>query len=181
MKIKLIDDQHMEILRFVNDLLNNKEETEADKHEYFKDVIGRTVLYIKNHFATEERIMLATRFPGYEDHKKAHNGFTLTVIKSAKDFEDGKRLVLTNFTNFLRNWVLAHIAVMDVLYIKHFKRFNICCTMSDTGLSTEDIVNAAFEQPGSDLHLCPVCRGLYYSQQSVEDLEKEWNTVAANH
>ena len=158
--IKMIDDQHIEILNFVNDLLNNGSNYIKDNPDYFKEVIGRTVCYIKSHFANEERIMKASKFPYYNEHKKAHNEFTMTVIKSVKDYEEGRRLVLTNFANFLRNWVLAHIAVMDMKYTEHFKNISICCTFVETGLTVEDIIMTAFSQPSLTLLLCPQCHGL---------------------
>ena len=158
--IKMIDDQHIEILRFINDLLNNNGNNIKDDPDYFKEVIGRTVCYIKNHFSNEERIMKASKFPCYNEHKNAHNEFTMTVIKSVKDYEEGKRLVLTNFANFLRNWVLAHIAIMDTKYIEHFKNISICCTFEGSSLTVEDMLRAAFSQPSLTLIICPQCHGL---------------------
>ena len=127
--IKLIDDQHMEILDFVNELLNNPGESNIEEHIYFKKAIEKAVKYIKDHFTTEERVMLALNYPGYHEHKRDHNNFILNVIKSAKDFEAGKRLVLTNFTHYLRNWVFTHIAVMDVQYMEYFREISTCCKL----------------------------------------------------
>jgi hemerythrin len=114
--IKLIDDQHKGLLDFVNDLLNHSTGNEKDERAYFAKAIGEAVNYVKVHFATEEKIMLATNFQDYPEHKKAHEDFILAVVKNVKDFEDGKRLVLLNFSNFLKNWILSHIAIMDVKY-----------------------------------------------------------------
>jgi hemerythrin len=120
--IKLIDDQHKGLLDLVNELFNHSTGNEVVERAYFKEVIGQAVDYVKVHFATEEKYMLATKFPGYEEHKKAHSDFILAVVKSAKDFDAGKRLVLVNFSKFLRDWVLGHIAVMDVKYSEHFRK-----------------------------------------------------------
>jgi hemerythrin len=122
MGIKLIDDQHKGLLDFVNDLFNHSTGNERDERAYFTVVIHQAVQYIKEHFATEEKMMIATKFPGYTEHKKTHDEFTLTVVHSVKDFESGKRLVLAKFAHFLKDWVLTHIAVMDVQYATYFKK-----------------------------------------------------------
>jgi hemerythrin len=120
--IKKIDDQHKGLLEIVNDLYSHSTGNERDELAYFRDVIHQAVQYIKEHFATEEKMMIATRFPGYPEHKKAHDEFTLMVVQSVKDFETGKRLVLVKFAHFLKDWVLTHIAVMDVQYATYFRK-----------------------------------------------------------
>jgi hemerythrin len=122
MGIKIIDDQHKGLLDFVNDLFNHSTGDEAEERAYFKEVIQQAVQYIKEHFQTEEKFMISTKYPGYADHKKAHDEFTLTVIKSVKDFESGKRLVLEKFAYFLKDWVLSHIGVMDRQYALYFRK-----------------------------------------------------------
>ena len=112
--IKIIDDQHMKILSFVDDLLAHEPRNIEDEDAYFKEVVGQVVDYIKVHFATEEGVMQATKYPGYDDHKKIHENFILAVVKNIKDYEAGNRLVLSNFSNFMKKWVLSHIAVVDV-------------------------------------------------------------------
>jgi hemerythrin len=120
--IKIIDDQHKGLLEFVNDLFNHSTGQEWEEREYFKDVIHQAVQYIKEHFATEEKMMIGTKFPGYAEHKKAHDEFTLTVIQSVKDFESGKPFVLVKLANFLKDWILTHIAIMDAQYAAYFKK-----------------------------------------------------------
>jgi hemerythrin len=139
MGIKIIDDQHKGLLEFVNDLFNHSTGNEWEEREYFKDVIHQAVQYIKEHFATEEKIMIATKFPDYTAHKKAHDEFTLTVVKSVKDFESGKRLVLAKFAYFLKDWVLTHIAVMDMQYTAYFRKIATRKADGKLSISKEDV------------------------------------------
>jgi hemerythrin len=125
MKVKLIDDQHKGLINFVNDLFEHASGKEKEERLYFSTVIQQAVQYIKEHFQAEERLMLGTKFPGYAEHKKVHDEFTMTVIKSVKEFEAGKRLVLAKFAYFLKDWVLTHIAVMDVKYAEYFKKIAV--------------------------------------------------------
>ena len=122
MGIPLIDDQHKGLLDFVNDLFNHSTGKEEEERAYFKDVIQVAVSYVKTHFATEEKYMLATKFQGYAEHKKAHDEFILIVVQAVKDFESGKRLVLAKFAYFLKDWVLSHVAGLDILYAQYFKK-----------------------------------------------------------
>jgi hemerythrin len=120
--IKIIDDQHKGLLDIVNDLYSHSTGNETEEMFYFKDVIHQAVEYIKNHFQVEEKLLIATKYPGYVEHKKAHDQFTLTVVTSAKDFESGKRMVLEKFAHFLRDWILSHIAVMDQDYATYLRK-----------------------------------------------------------
>ncbi|WP_461247158.1 bacteriohemerythrin [Treponema sp. R6D11] len=122
MGVKLIDDQHKGLINFVNDLFDHASGNEKQERAYFKEVIQQAVQYIKEHFNAEERLMIGTKFPGYAEHKKVHDEFTKTVVKSVKDFETGKRLVLEKFAYFLKDWVLTHIAVMDRQYADYFRK-----------------------------------------------------------
>ena len=122
--IKLIDDQHKELLRLVNDMLNHVTGNEEEERAYFKKVIEKAVQYVKVHFTTEEKIMIHTNFPGYAEHKKAHDSFVLTVVEKVREFETGKNKKFTflEFTQFLKEWVLTHIAIMDKGYFLYFRQ-----------------------------------------------------------
>ena len=122
MGIKQIDDQHKGLLAIVNDLFNHPTGNEAEEFAYFKGVIQKAVDYARDHFALEEKYMIATKFPGYAEHRKAHEEFIVTVVKTVTDFEAGKRLYFTNFSHFLKDWVLSHIAVMDKQYGGYFRK-----------------------------------------------------------
>jgi len=122
MRIKEIDDQHKGLLDFVNDLFDHATGNEREEALYFREVIGKAVQYIKDHFALEEKYMHATRFQGYASHKKIHAEFVQTVVKTVKDYEEGKRLTLEKLANFLKDWVLTHVAVEDVQYAQYFRK-----------------------------------------------------------
>jgi hemerythrin len=120
--IKIVDDQHKELVNLVNDLFNHVTGNPEEERAYFNKVIMQAVKYVKVHFATEEKIMLATKFYGYAEHKRAHDSFVLTIADNIKDYQAGKRFTLSTFTKFLKDWILSHIAVMDKQYFEHFKK-----------------------------------------------------------
>ena len=137
--VKLIDDQHKGLLNLVNDMYNHVIGDEVAERLYFRQVIQKAVNYVKVHFATEEKIMIATRFPGYNEHKKAHNSFVLTVVQNIRDFEAGKKVTLASFTYFLKDWVLTHIAVMDKQYFVYFKKIATRKANGSLSVSSADV------------------------------------------
>jgi hemerythrin len=120
--IRLIDEQHKGLINLVNDMFNHVSGNEAEEHAYFNKIIQQAVDYVKVHFATEEKIMQTTNFPGYLEHKKAHEVFILAVVDNIRDYKAGKKLTLNTFTKFLKDWILSHVAVMDKQYFEHFKK-----------------------------------------------------------
>jgi hemerythrin len=140
--IKLIDDQHRVLVGLVNDMFNHVSGNNVQEDAYFDKVIKQVVTYIKVHFATEEKIMLYTRFAGYVEHKKEHDTFVLTVIKNIQSYIAKERFTLLSFTKFLKDWILSHIAVMDKEYFLHLKKIatrkangKMSITMDDIRLS----------------------------------------------
>ena len=133
--IKVIDDQHKELIKLINDMYANSTGSAQEERDYFSKVITQAVKYIKVHFQTEEKLMIITKFPGYQEHKKAHHDFTLAVIDAVKNFEAGKRFILLDFTNYLKEWALTHIAFMDKEYADYFKE--IATPKEDGSLSLD--------------------------------------------
>jgi hemerythrin len=148
--IRLIDNQHRELLNLTNDLFKHCVGDEQAERAYFQKVIQEAVNYVKVHFATEETIMIKTRFEGYREHKREHDAFVLTVLDQVKDFNGGKKFNLINFTKFLKEWVLTHIAVSDKLYFEYFKRIATRKANGKLSITREDVLR---EQPGRAVYM----------------------------
>jgi hemerythrin len=114
--VTLMDDQHKELLRETNELYAACRESDVAARERFREVIKSTVDYVKTHFAQEEQIMEKVKYPELPNHKKEHEVFVQKVLDEVKAFEEGKTFVPNNFVRFLRDWILAHIALEDKKY-----------------------------------------------------------------
>ena len=123
--IKLIDEQHRALVDLVNEMFKHITGNEVQERDYFNRVIKEAVQYVKTHFATEEKMMLATKFSGYIEHKKEHESFILAIVENIRDYEAGKRFTLSTFTRFLKDWILSHIALMDKQYFEYLKKIAI--------------------------------------------------------
>ena len=139
--IKLIDDQHKGLVNLVNEMFNHVTGNDVQEKDYFNRVINEMVKYVKTHFATEEKLMLATKFSGYGEHKKEHDTFILTVVNNINDYKAGKRLTLSSFTRFLKDWTLSHIAVMDKQYFDYFRKIATRKADGKLSISPDDISN----------------------------------------
>jgi len=120
--VKLIDDQHKELINIVNEMFMHVTGPQQNELEYLTVIIKKLVKYVKLHFATEEKIMKATKYSNYTEHKKAHDSFIVFVIETINEFSSGKRKSLYFFTRFLKDWIFSHIAVMDKSYFKYFRK-----------------------------------------------------------
>jgi hemerythrin len=111
--ISLIDDQHKKLVAMTNELyFACNYSTDFGKAQFERTVHG-AVTYVKYHFATEEKIMEKTFYPGMENHKKEHTEFIQKVLENVKAFEEGKFYVPNHFVRFLKDWILSHIAITD--------------------------------------------------------------------
>ncbi|MCL2440946.1 MAG: bacteriohemerythrin [Treponema sp.] len=120
--ITLIDEQHKRLVELVNEMFDHVTGNDVQEHDYFNRVIQETVKYIKIHFTTEEKILLVTEYRGYIEHKKEHERFIKAVLENIRDYETGRRITLSTFTRFLKDWILSHIALVDRQYFEYLRK-----------------------------------------------------------
>jgi hemerythrin len=118
--VKLIDDQHKELIRMTNDLSLGCRSGREAAEIYFMKTIQGAVRYVKTHFTTEEVIMERLRYPEFLVHKAEHEKFVSEVLQKVREFEEKKKLVPLAFARYLQNWVLTHIAKSDKKYALFF-------------------------------------------------------------
>ncbi|MDR1238808.1 MAG: bacteriohemerythrin [Treponema sp.] len=114
--IPLIDDQHKHLIELTNGLYNACLAGTEAARVHFREAVHGTVDYVKFHFSAEEKILENIQFPGIAAHKNEHESFVIKVLADVRDFEAGKKFVPNIFVRYLRDWILAHIAVEDKKY-----------------------------------------------------------------
>lgn len=111
--LKVIDDQHKELFRRFNKLL------EACNAGQGRDEVLKVLLflndYIRSHFSEEEELQQKFGYPGYPEHRVLHTNFIKTVVDLEKQFKDeGANLSLVIQTNqMMVNWLTQHIGKVD--------------------------------------------------------------------
>ncbi len=121
---KRIDNQHKELVNIINDLyetgvkgdLNNEEVKKS-----FNEIIKRTIDYATYHFSYEEKIMNAINYSISKDHISKHRAFSLKVVDEVNRYEQGDNLVIKDFINFLKDWLLNHIVLDDKKFVTELK------------------------------------------------------------
>ena len=113
--MKLIDEQHQELIKFTNRLFAScmQGQERSRSKSIFLDIIHECVDYVGYHFGTEEKVMERVNYPDYKEHKKEHTEFVREVFNQVEEFNSRKRNASLAFVYFLRDWVLHHIAVSD--------------------------------------------------------------------
>jgi hemerythrin len=112
--VKIIDEQHQEIFRRVDALL------EACKAGKGKQAVGGMLTfledYIVEHFTAEEAIQMQYAYPSYKAHKQEHERFIQSVEELKKKFEkEGPSLMTVLETNrTVVDWLVKHIKKVDM-------------------------------------------------------------------
>ena len=111
--INLIDDQHRELINLTNKLYHSCMEGRDNSQIVFMRTIRGAVDYVGYHFSTEEKVMERVAYPDLAVHRSQHADFIRAVLRETDDFKQGKKYAPQSLCYFLRDWVLAHIAVSD--------------------------------------------------------------------
>lgn len=124
--ITVIDEQHKELIKMINSLFLHITGNQEMERHYFCMVTNDIINCFKIHLATEEKILNATKYPGYTQHKRAHKTFIVTLLDIIEDYKAGKHHNLTIISKYLKNWALSHIAIMDKTYFEYVKKAAAC-------------------------------------------------------
>ncbi len=110
-----IDSQHKVLVDLINKLddaiKQGKGATGAS------EVVAELKRYAVKHFLAEERMMAVHGYKDADVHKKVHGAFTGRVEQFERDLAAGKLGVATVMSNYLSEWLSAHIMVEDRKYV----------------------------------------------------------------
>jgi hemerythrin len=116
--IDLFDKQHKNLVKMLNDLF--KAVSQGKSKTITVNIIHGLIRYTHDHFADEEKEMLADKYKGYKAHKKEHEKLLRQVEKYRKRLAKGEEFGEELFI-FLKNWLLDHILVTDKKYGSFFE------------------------------------------------------------
>ncbi len=115
-----IDGQHQEIFRRLADLVEALERGSRDEISKMFDFLGD---YVIEHFRAEERAMAASRYPGLNVHRAAHERFV-------REYGDLRRLfdtagptlaVAVKTATWVEDWLRSHIWGADRVLARHLR------------------------------------------------------------
>ena len=125
--IPRIDSQHRKLVAMCNELhealINRQRRSKDEWLVTVGNVLRQAVGYAKTHFADEEKLMKACGFSGYEVHKQRHKEFVQTLTQVLIGFDEMTITLGFDFADYLRDWVLSHIACEDKQYCPVMRSF----------------------------------------------------------
>lgn len=122
-KVHEMDDQHKRLFDLINQL-----------HEAMHSGKGNAALaeilkglkdYTITHFGAEEKYMEKIHYSGISEQKKQHLIFIKKIEEYVNDLESRKLGLSIEVLNFLRDWLINHIQLMDQKYSEDFQTHGI--------------------------------------------------------
>ena len=111
--IKLIDDQHKELINMTNELFEACTTGTEQANASFRNTIRLMVNHTKEVFAHEEDLFALTTYPDMAIHKAQHREFMKNILEHQKKFQAGVRYVPNSLVRFLTEWISSHIVIND--------------------------------------------------------------------
>jgi hemerythrin len=116
--VERVDQQHRELFRLVNMLFDH----ENDVEETIKFVGD----YVMQHFADEEALQVASRYPGLAEHKRLHNDFIRLLLKlkdrlNQAENEEAREAVVVSVNNTVVDLLSEHIMIHDRRFAEWYK------------------------------------------------------------
>lgn len=114
-----IDEQHKKLFEMINVFYETQS---ADNHLALGHLMGSLIDYTKFHFSTEEKYFDRFHYGAAEEHKKIHQQFIDKVGDAKRRYDDGGFVISLEITNYLKDWLVAHIKGTDRLYSVFFNQ-----------------------------------------------------------
>jgi hemerythrin len=115
--IARIDAEHQVLIKLINDLYAKIRA--GDSPSGTVKVLDGLADYTLSHFGTEERLLKRYAFPGYAQHKAAHDKLVAQVKQLQGDARTRKTAISPEVMAFLQSWLIGHILGMDKKYASH--------------------------------------------------------------
>jgi hemerythrin-like metal-binding protein len=106
-----IDREHQQLLSYLNELAAAM--SAGKGRAMLGDLLDKLVAYTQEHFAHEELLMAARKYPESATHKSQHVELTKTVLDFARKFKGGQPVNAPEVMNFLKDWLRSHIGGSD--------------------------------------------------------------------
>lgn len=122
--INLIDEDHKEIIRRMNDVVLAGEMGDSFIIERSLTMLSE---FCKTHFSNEENLTLRGRCPNYKNHHRFHTLFLKEVQIFVDEVrEKGPSKSLTNrIHDLIEDWLIDHIKFVDKNLAKHLFKVNV--------------------------------------------------------
>ncbi len=119
-----LDDDHKVLIKVINDLAANA--GDAARRDVVRQCLLALRRYAEFHFAREEKVMSACKYPGLDSQKSEHRDFVKRIQEVTTRFDEDTtgsvEVVNEALLSFLREWLNHHILIEDMAYRPHVVR-----------------------------------------------------------
>lgn len=112
--IRQIDDQHRQLMKFINDM--HRAMQTGKSREIVGGILKELLDYTVAHFKVEEDLFQQYGYSEYREHKGIHDNLIKSALELKVKFEKGEEFVNIEVMNFLKNWLNNHIMRVDKKY-----------------------------------------------------------------
>jgi hemerythrin len=119
-----IDKQHMSLFDSLNELHNAMLQGKAK--EVTGTLLRNLLAYTREHFSSEEAMLLKASFPDLAKHRQRHADFTRQVSVFLERYERGDLALNVELMTVLRDWLSNHIMREDHSYRSCLAQRGIC-------------------------------------------------------
>ena len=120
--VSIVDNQHKELINFLNAAVNHSSGNTIEERKYFDKMIHMVIQFFENHFETEEALLSETKYGKFDEHKEEHKKCLEVIKKTVKEIEDNRRIInLFELTAELKEFLLNHIIIYDKKAQDYFK------------------------------------------------------------
>jgi hemerythrin len=109
-----MDDQHGILMDAMNEL--RLAVVRGGGREQVSELLDRLIEFTRMHFASEERLMEQSGFPGVTEHRAQHQSLLAQMLYSAHRIQYGEGVEIGSFLCFLRDWFTDHVEGLDQQY-----------------------------------------------------------------
>lgn len=114
-----IDEQHQKLVSFLNRMFEALKKGKAES--VVEEIMAELLDYTKYHFSHEEKLMLKYGYGGRENHLPLHKDLLARAVKYAEKVKKDKNTsTVIETLDFLKEWLLTHIAKEDMKYRAFF-------------------------------------------------------------
>lgn len=121
--VKDMDSEHQRLFDLINDL--NEAMLQGQSSNVISGIIQGLIDYTEKHFNHEEVLMEKCSYPGLPEQKKAHRMFVAKIVEFKDELESGEMLLSVKIIQFLKEWLIKHIMVVDKKYSDHMNKSGI--------------------------------------------------------
>lgn len=123
MGIAEIDNQHKELMSYINYLISLSTEYCPANRNYSQKKADAAMKQMVKHFETEENLLSMARYERLDAHKKEHENLMDKAIEIMEEVKNTNRVTdLYCPAVTLKEWILSHFLLYDKAAKEHFAK-----------------------------------------------------------